>query len=62
MKYSLQFQTVIFYSLHYAGVRWEDNFKMELQGVGCGGMDFIELAHREMWRALVTAVIDLRVP
>jgi hypothetical protein len=24
--------------------RWEDNFKMDLQKVGCGGMDWIELA------------------
>ena len=24
--------------------RWEDNIKMDLQEVGCGGMDWIELA------------------
>jgi hypothetical protein len=25
--------------------RWEDNIRMDLQEVGCGGMDWIELAH-----------------
>jgi len=34
--------------------RWEDNIKMDLQEVGCGGMDWIELVHdRDRWRALV---------
>jgi len=43
--------------------RWEDNIKMDLQEVGCGGMDWIELAQdRERWQALVTAVMNLRVP
>jgi len=43
--------------------RWEDNIKMGLQEVGCGGMDWIELAeHRDRWRALVNAVMNLRVP
>jgi hypothetical protein len=42
--------------------RWEDNIKMELQKVGCEGMDWIELAqNRDRWRALVTAVKNLRV-
>ena len=43
--------------------RWEDNIKMDLQEVGCGGIDWIELARdRDRWRALVTAVMNLRVP
>jgi hypothetical protein len=33
--------------------RWEDNIKMDLQEVGCEGMDWIELAQdRDRWRAL----------
>ena len=43
--------------------RWEDNIKMDLQEVGYRGMDWIELAQdRDRWRALVTAVMNLRVP
>jgi hypothetical protein len=43
--------------------RWEDNIKMDLQEVGCGGMKWIELAEdRDRWRALVTAVMNLGVP
>jgi hypothetical protein len=41
--------------------RWEDNIKMNFQEVGCGGMDWIELAKdRDRWRALVNAVMNLR--
>ena len=43
--------------------RWEDNIKMDLQEVGCGDMDWIELAQdRDRWRALVKAVMNLRFP
>jgi hypothetical protein len=43
--------------------RWEDNIKMGLEEVGCGGMDWIELAEdRDKWRVLVNAVMNLRVP
>ena len=43
--------------------RWEDNIKMVLQEVGCGGMDWIKLAQdRYGWPALVNAVMNLLVP
>ena len=43
--------------------RWEDNIKMDLQELRCGGMDGIELAqNRDRWRAVVTAIMNLRVP
>jgi hypothetical protein len=42
---------------------WEDNTKMDLRKVGWGGMDWIDLAQdRDRWRALVNAVMNLRVP
>jgi len=40
--------------------RWEDSIKMVLQKVGCGGIDWIELAQsRDRWRALVNVVVNL---
>jgi hypothetical protein len=43
--------------------RWEDNIKKDLREVRWGGMDWINLAEdRDRWRALVNAVMNLRVP
>jgi len=43
--------------------RWEDNIKMDIQEVGCWGMNRIELAQdRDRWRALVNKVKNLWVP
>jgi len=42
--------------------RWEDNIRMDLREVGCGYVDWMELAQdRDRWRALVSAVMKLRV-
>jgi len=42
---------------------WEDNIKMDLKGMGCGVMDWIELAQdRNRWRSLVIEVMNPRVP
>ena len=43
--------------------RWEENIKMDLQEVGCGDMDWIELAQdKNRWRTLVNVVMNHRVP
>jgi len=42
--------------------RWKDNIKMDPQKVGCGVMDWIDLAqYSDRWRALVHAVMNFRV-
>ena len=49
-----------FYLFNYKN---DDNIKMDLQEVGCDGIDWIELAQdRERWRALVNGLMNLRVP
>jgi hypothetical protein len=43
--------------------RWEDYVRMDVQEVGCGCEDWIGLVQdRDRWRALVSAVRNLRVP
>jgi len=43
--------------------RWTDNIKMDFQEVRCGYMEWIDLAQdRDRWRALVCAVMNVRVP
>jgi hypothetical protein len=43
--------------------RWVDNIKMDLREIGWDGRDWINLAQdRDQWRALVNAVMNLRVP
>jgi hypothetical protein len=43
--------------------RWENNIKMDLRGIGWGGMNWIDVAHdRVQWRALAIMVMDIRGP
>jgi hypothetical protein len=43
--------------------RWVENIKMDLREIGLGGMDWIDLAQdRNLWRALVNTVMNVRVP
>jgi len=43
--------------------RWEDRINMDLQEVGCGDMDLIDVAlGRDSWRAPVNVVMILRIP
>ena len=43
--------------------RWKDNSKLDLQEVGCGGLEQIDMVQdRDRWRVLVSAVMNLRVP
>jgi hypothetical protein len=42
---------------------WENKIKIDLQEVGCGCMDWIDLAHdRTKWQELVTVIVNLLVP
>jgi hypothetical protein len=50
-------------SLGRPRLRWEGNIEMDLKEVGCWGMDWIDLSQdRDMWRCVVNAVMNLRVP
>ena len=43
--------------------RWDDNIKMDFQEVECGKIDWVDVAqNRDRWRALVTAVMNTRIP
>ena len=64
-------QTLVFCNLHVYYIipigrprrRLEDNIKMDLQEVGCAGIDWIDVAQdRDKWWTLVNAVMNLRVP
>jgi hypothetical protein len=44
-------------------LRWEDNIKINFREIGCGGMDWINVAQcRDQWKALVNTVMNLRIP
>ena len=44
------------------GRRWEDNIKIHLQELKCGGVEWITLAqNRDTWWAVVNAVMNLLV-
>jgi hypothetical protein len=50
-------------SLEKPRPRWEDNIRMDLQEVGCEGVDWISVAQfRDRWRAFVNAVMNFWVP
>jgi hypothetical protein len=42
--------------------RWEDGIRVDLREIGLMGVDWIQLSQdRDRWRAVVSAVMDLRV-
>ena len=58
-------EDLIYINMHgvLSPLRWEDNIKMDLQEMGGGCEDWMELAQdRDRWRALVSTVMNLRVP
>jgi hypothetical protein len=64
MRRPLSRKSVIVYiTLGRSMRRWENNIKMDLQEVGCKGMDWMKMAQdRDRWRALVNVVMNLRAP
>jgi hypothetical protein len=65
---TLRGQNVAFVNVKVAALgrprrRWDDNIKVNLQEVGCGDTDWIEVAQdRNRWRAIMNAVMKLQVP
>jgi hypothetical protein len=42
--------------------RWEDNIRMDIRGIGCNDVNWIDVAQdRDQWRSLVKTVMNLRV-
>jgi hypothetical protein len=59
----LKFKDIVQRQLGRPKRKWEDNIKIDFQEVSWGGMDWIYLAEcRDRWRALLNAVMNLRVP
>ena len=55
--------SIVSVTLRRPRLRWEDNIRMDLREVGCGCVNWMELAQdRDRWRALVIAVMNVRVP
>jgi hypothetical protein len=56
-------QTELVSLTNHTTLRWEDNIKMDIQEVGYEGMDWIQLAEdKDIWRTVVNAIMNLRVP
>jgi hypothetical protein len=61
-KMDMRFGTWNIRSLYRIGSLWEDGIRMDLEEIGWGGVEWIQLAQdRDRWRAVVNAVMNLRV-